>query len=128
MPKPAIAAPPVEPQEEAVVLVLRGEYDVAVKDQVRAAFDSLAEAPTAVVDFSDVTYIDCSVIRELIRLHNTRAAGGLQRETVVARSASLLRVFHMFHLEAVFPIVEALDDALGNNGDRVRMQYASSFA
>lgn len=102
MSDPAMTCEPIEPNEEAVVLVLSGEYDVASKHQVRSAFESIAEAPKAVVDFSAVTYIDSSVMVELIRLHDARRLGELQRETVVARSANILRLFNIFRLELSF--------------------------
>lgn len=56
------------------VMVFSGEYDLASKDQVRSAFDAVLDAPRLALDFSDVTYIDSTIIHELIRVHNARAA------------------------------------------------------
>lgn len=110
-----------------VVMVFSGEYDIVSKDQVRTAFDAVSEAPRLALDFSDVRYIDSSIIHELLRLHNTRAAGALERETVVVRSKNLLRLFEILHLASVFRVVESLDEAVDKNGEDITVQYASAF-
>ncbi|MGC2406838.1 MAG: STAS domain-containing protein [Candidatus Cybelea sp.] len=110
-----------------VVMVFNGEYDIASRHQVRTAFDAVSEAPRVALDFSDVTYIDSTIIHELLRLHNARAAGDLERETVVMRNSNLLRVFEILNLASVFRVVESLDEAIGKNGEDVTVQYASAF-
>lgn len=109
------------------VIVFSGEYDIASKDQVRTAFDAVSEAPRVALDFSEVTYIDSSIISELVRLHNTRAAGGLERETVVVRNKTLLRIFEILRLASVFRVVESLDQAVDKDGKDIAVQYASAF-
>lgn len=116
-----------EPEPETAVIVLSGEYDLASRDQLRAAFGSIAQAPRAVLDFSNVTFIDSSVLIELVRFHNARAASGLQHATLVVQSANLLRLFDIVEFRAVLDIVETLDEAIRKNGDRVKIYYASSF-
>lgn len=109
------------------VMVFSGEYDLASKEQVRAAFDAVLEAPRVALDFSDVTYIDSTVIHELVRVHNARAAGDLERETVVMRNSNLLKIFEILHLGSVFRVVESLDEAVGKNGEDITVHYASAF-
>jgi len=111
-----------------IVMIFSGEYDLESKDLLRTVVDELAKAPNVVLDFSAVTYIDATVIAALMRLHNARAADGLERETLVVRHKNLLRVLDVLHLTEVFNIVEALDDALSKNGKTAIIQYASSFA
>ncbi len=110
-----------------MVIVFNGEYDIASKEQVRTAFDAVSEAPRVALDLSDVTYIDCSIIHELVRLHNTRAAGDLERETVVMRNSNLLKIFEILHLGSVFHVVESWDEAVDKNGKDITVQYASAF-
>ncbi|MGA8325141.1 MAG: STAS domain-containing protein [Candidatus Cybelea sp.] len=109
------------------VMVFSGEYDLASKDQVRSAFDAVLDAPRLALDFSDVTYIDSTIIHELIRVHNARAAADLERETVVMRNSSLLRLFEILHLRSVFRVVDSLDEAIDKNGEDITVQYASAF-
>lgn len=111
-----------------IVMVFSGEYDLASKDQLRAVFDSLSEAPSVVLDFSDVTYLDSTVISELVRMHNGRAASRLEPATLVMHNKNLLRVFNVLQLPQVFRVVEALDNAVAKNGEDIIVQYASSFA
>jgi len=110
-----------------VVMVFNGEYDIASKHQIRTAFDAVSKYPRVALDFSDVTYIDSSIIHELVRLHNTRAAGALERETIVVRSENLLRIFELLNLASFFRVVETLDEAVGKSGEDITVQYASAF-
>ncbi len=112
---------------DTTVMVFSGEYDVAYRDQLRAAFDSVAHAPRLVLDFSDVTYIDSTIIGEMVRLHNARAVNDLERATVVLDNPNLRRTFDILMLAAVFHVVKALDDAVGKDGRTLSVQYASSF-
>jgi anti-anti-sigma regulatory factor len=105
-------------------MVFRGEYDLVSKEDLREDFASLAAAPNVVLDFSGVTYIDSTVIEELMRLRNVRAAAGLAPETLVLHNINLLRIFDVLDLSSVFRIVPALDDVIGRDGNHVVVKYA----
>lgn len=109
------------------VMVFSGEYDIASKDEVRAAFNAVSGAQRVALDFTDVTYIDSSIIQELVRLHNARVAGELERETIVLRNRNLIRIFELLHLTSIFRVVESLDEAIGKEGEDIIVQYASAF-
>jgi anti-anti-sigma regulatory factor len=106
---------------------LAANNDLAYREQLRAAFDSVSDVPRLVLDFSDVTYIDSTIIAEMVRLHNTRAASGFEHTTVVLDNANIERVFDVLSLAAVFNIVKALDDAFGRDGKPISVQYAYAF-
>jgi len=110
-----------------VVVVFSGEYDFASQDQVRTALDAVSEAPRVALDFTDVAYIDSSIIHELVRLHNTRAAADLECETVVVRRGNFPRLFEILHLASVFRVVESLDETVDKNGENISVRYASAF-
>ncbi len=112
---------------DTVVMVFSGEYDLASKEPLRAAFDAVSKAPRVVLDFTGVTYVDSTVIHELVRIHNARAVDGLERETLVVRNENLLRIFDIVNLSAVFRVVESLDDAVAKDGAHISVHYASSF-
>ncbi len=115
-------------RSDVIVMVFTGEYDLTCRDQLRAVLDSLSEAASIVLDLSDVTYIDSTVINELVRLHNARSARGLERATCVMHNGNLLRLFEILRLGEIFHVVETLDEAVYKNGEDVSVQYASSFA
>lgn len=109
------------------VLVFTGEYDLALRDQVRAAFDSVSHARRVIVDLSGATYIDSMIVQELVRVHNARAADDLEREWVVVRNRALLRVFEILRLAAVFRVVERLEEAISRDEETISMRYVSEF-
>ncbi len=109
------------------VMVLSGEYDFASKGQVRAAFDAVLEARRVALDFSYVTYVDSTIVHELVRLHKARSAGGLESETLVVRDRNLLRLFEILDLASMSRVVESLDEAVGKNGEDITVQYVSAF-
>jgi anti-anti-sigma regulatory factor len=108
-------------------MMLSGEYDLTSKEQLRAAFGSLYEIPSVALDFTKVTYIDSTVISELVRMHNARSASGLERETIVVNDRNLLKLFDILNFSKVFRVVDNLDDAIRKDGNDVVVQYASSF-
>jgi len=111
-----------------VVMVFSGEYDLASKDHVRAALDAVSRTGRLALDFSDVTYMDSSIIHELIQVHNVRAACDLERETLVVRNTNLLRIFNILSLASVFRVVDSLDAAIGKNGQQITVRYANEGA
>jgi anti-anti-sigma factor len=109
------------------VMVLSGEYDLASREQVRAAFDSISAVPRVALDFSDVTYIDSTIIHALARLYNARVASQLDAPTLVVRSAAFIKLFTMLRLTTIFRVVDTLDEAVARDGKDITVQYASSF-
>ena len=109
---------------ETVVMVFAGEYDLTSKEQLRTTLARLSTMPRFVLNFSDVTYLDSTVITELIRMRNFRAASGFERETIVFQHPQLKRVFDILDMGKVFRLVETLDEALERNGAPVTVQYA----
>jgi anti-sigma B factor antagonist len=49
------------------VIVLRGELDMAATEAVREAVDGAAGARGVVLDLSEVTFVDSSMLKELLR-------------------------------------------------------------
>jgi anti-anti-sigma factor len=109
---------------ETVVMVFAGEYDLTSKEQLRTTLARLSTMPRVVLDFSDVTYLDSTVITELIRMRKLRAASGFERETIVFQHPPLKRLFDILDMGKVFRLVGTLDDAVEKNGAPVTVQYA----
>lgn len=108
---------------KTAVVVFAGEYDLACKEQLRAELDRLVPVPNLVLDFSEVTYVDSTVLTELIRLHKLRAENHSGSETVVAHAGNLQKLLRIVGLDKAFRLVGALDEAL-DKGAQVEVQYA----
>jgi anti-anti-sigma factor len=88
------------------VVTLCGELDVYRAEAVREAFDSVRDAP--VVDLSAVTYLDSTVLNELIRLRK-RVDGEI---VLVVGSPQIRRVLELVSFARLFRIVDHLTPEL----------------
>jgi anti-anti-sigma factor len=84
------------------VVTLRGELDVYRADSVREAFDAVRGS--AVVDLSAVTYLDSTVLNELVRLRK-RIAGDI---VLVVVSPQVRRILELVGFGQLFQIVDGL--------------------
>jgi anti-anti-sigma regulatory factor len=109
---------------ETVVVIFAGEYDIACKREMRAELEKLVSVQNVVLDFSRVTFIDSTVIAELIRMHRLRAENLFERETMVVSTWSLRKMFDLLQLNKVFRRVETLDEGVGENADEADVRYA----
>lgn len=109
----------------AVVIVFAGEYDLACKEQLRAELDRLVAVPNLVLDLSEVTYLDSTVVTELIRLHKLRTENHSGRETVVAHAGNIQKLLRIVGLDKAFRLVGALDEALDTDA-QAEVRYAFS--
>jgi anti-anti-sigma factor len=75
-------------------LVLSGEWDFASKDELRDLSDQINPKLTATLDLIDVTFIDSSVINEIVRTHNRLKAGDVRFRVLIGddRVARLLSI------------------------------------
>lgn len=110
---------------DSVRMVFVGKYDVGGKEQLRADLDRLAALPAVVLDLSRVTYIDSTVITELMRLHNLRAERRLVPETIIVGGGHLKRLFDLLQLDKVFRLVDSGNDLVWDR-DSERVHYAFS--
>lgn len=108
-------------------MVFSGEYDIASKEQLRAACATLVAKPSVVLDFSDVTYIDSTAIGELIRLHKERIERDLEPATLVISNPNVRRVLELVSLGEVYRLVSSIDDAITKDGAPLAVRYVSAF-
>ncbi|MBO8188790.1 anti-sigma factor antagonist [Streptomyces spirodelae] len=95
----------------------RGELDIATLHELESALvRALAETapPRLVVDMRDVTFLDCSVIRVLLRARTTALSqeGWLVLVCEHVPVGRLLRRLELQHLLPHYPTLDALDAAL----------------
>ena len=101
------------------------ESVLAAKQRLREDLAYLVSVPNVILDFSEVTYIDSTVIAELVRMHRLRAENLYERETIVVQTPSLRRLFKLLNLQNIFEIVSVLEDARCNDRDAVTLRSAS---
>jgi stage II sporulation protein AA (anti-sigma F factor antagonist) len=100
----------VTTEQRQIVVTLRGEFDLAERARLRDIFDSAERSSTVVLDFSNVTYIDSTVIGALVKLHGDMAA--VQGRMVVVSPAPVVkRVLDMTGLTLIFHIADSMNDA-----------------
>jgi anti-sigma B factor antagonist len=103
-----------------VVVVLRGELDVADAVSVAAALAAVAVAnPEIIVDLAGLEFIDSSGVAALAhgRKHARHAGGDLH---LAAPQREVLRVLTITRLIDVFPVHASVDEAAGIVGRPAR--------
>lgn len=110
---------------QRVVMIFGGEYDLACKEHLRADLERLANVQDVVLDFTDVTYIDSTVVVELIRINQIRSSKGYKRETIVLQNPNIKRLFTLLSLQDVFHFVPELKHVVEKNEQPIGLDYAS---
>jgi anti-sigma B factor antagonist len=97
------------------VVRMRGEHDLSTAPQIAHALERAAAHSDVVVDFSDCTFIDSSVIAALVKAALALHVRGEQLVTVIpAESKNVARVAAMVHLSEILPVHTSRDDALAS--------------
>ena len=84
-------------------LDLEGEYDLTRREEIAALFQGVDGDGALVIDFSKVTYIDSTILRELALLRLRSA-----KRSITLRGASrhVLHVLHVVDFQKIFTILE----------------------
>lgn len=122
---PTTRATQAENALQRVVMIFGGEYDLACKEHLRADLERLANVQDVVLDFTDVTYIDSTVVVELIRMNQIRCSKGYKRETIVLQNPNIKRLFTLLSLQDVFHFVPELNHVVDKNEQPIGLDYAS---
>jgi anti-anti-sigma factor len=110
-----VKAPPAfaiagELRDGAVALRLEGELDYAAADEVRGHIDGAAGRPL-VVDLAEVTFVDSSMLRELLRAATERAETG-DRLVLAAVPRPVRRLLDLTGTAELFEAVPTRAEAL----------------
>lgn len=112
-PPPAFAIEELDAPEGVLLLELTGEVDLATSGRFRNHVDEARErgASTVIVDLSEVTFVDSTMLRELLRAHNeTRDSGG--RLVLAGAQPAVLRLLELTGTTEVFELADSREDAL----------------
>ena len=114
----AVPAAEVEFQPPGVAFVaLHGEHDLSSTQCLTDALAAASAKRDVLVDFSDCTFMDSSVIGALFRAGQKLNERGGRLELVIPESATTIRrVADVTLLAAILPIHESRDAAI----DRIR--------
>lgn len=115
----AAAAPPqlhaIERVEDApddvALFALAGELDLACAQELRGAMEA-ADGRRVVLDLEEVTFIDSSVLKELLRA-NARLSEGGHALVLVAPQQAVQRLLDLTRTGEMFTIAPDRDSALG---------------
>jgi anti-sigma B factor antagonist len=97
-----------------VLLALAGEIDLATSGQFRGAIDRALSTPgsSVVIDMTDVTFMDSTMLRELLRAHKDVDAGG-GRLVIAGVQAAVRRLFELTGTSGLFVLADDREAALG---------------
>jgi anti-anti-sigma factor len=98
------------------LLELHGEHDLSTVKAIRAELAPIAErGEAAVIDLSDVTFIDSAVLSELVASRRGGEDGDGARLALVAPPGGFpARVLGLLQLEQVVGVYESRDEALAS--------------
>jgi anti-anti-sigma factor len=81
------------------VIELAGEYDIARKHEVAAAFASIANGTPVTIDMSRVTYVDSTFLSELAAM---RMRAKELQVTLVGVKPNIARILQIVRLDRFF--------------------------
>lgn len=97
------------------VVTMRGEHDISTQPVLGRALELAAAHSNVVVDLSECSFIDSSVIKEFIKASDTVRAGGEQVILVIPREqAQVARVATICGLAQIFELHESKDAAFAS--------------
>lgn len=110
---PAIRLERAAAPEGVVLLDLAGEFDLAVSERFHALIDAaVAERPRLVVaDISEVSFMDSTMLRELLRAHRALEDEGA-RLVVAAAQPPVQRLLELTGTDALFVLASNRAEAL----------------
>ena len=101
------------------VLELLGDHDLATADELAATIDqALASRPGLVVDLTEATFMDSTVVHLLINAHQVLAARGHELIVQITEASAVLRVLELTQLDNALGIARDRDEAIASANGR----------
>jgi anti-anti-sigma factor len=98
------------PGSQPVVVAFQGDLDFTARDSLRARLSELAEGDVAIVDLSQVEYMDSLALSELVVLHRSREQAGRAAPRVVV-GPKIARLYQISGLSAILPPYNTVAEA-----------------
>ena len=99
--------------EGMAVITLRGEWDVASRDQLRRALQSIGLDQDVVVDLRQASFFDSTALGELIALFKRLDGAGHRVEALVGDS-NMRRLLELTSLDRLFGVSDERAAYLGS--------------
>src|SRR5689334_9691402 len=113
-PPPAFRIDRLEAPEGIILLALAGEIDLATSGRFRSVVDeALNEKRSLVADVEEVTFMDSTMLRELLRAHRDLGAVG-KRFILAAPQPAVRRLLELTGTQALFEVSDTRGDALAS--------------
>lgn len=92
------------------VISVSGEFDMSTSPHLETVLAPVIEWPRIVLDCSAVEYMDSSALAVLVRIHNARAARGLEPGRIIGLRAGLRRIFSITRLDSIWTLGDTLGE------------------
>ena len=103
------------PAPGLALVSVRGEHDLSTTAELTQALEHAARHSNVLVDLSDCSFMDSSVIQALVKTALALQARGEQLALVIPPEQRVVaRVAHMTRLSEILPIYPSHDDGLAN--------------
>lgn len=90
----------------SVALRLAGEYDISRQEELEEDLACALDADVAVLDLSEVSYLDSSTLTSLIRLRKRMMERGPGIVKIAGAPPQVRRIFSLTNLDKIFLIEE----------------------
>ena len=88
--------------EQGLMVRLSDEIDLFVRDDLRDALLPLVDSPVAIIDITDVTYSDTTLLNAIITLAKRRSAAGNDLPLRIAGASShVRRILALTHVDQI---------------------------
>jgi anti-anti-sigma factor len=94
------------------VAAFSGEIDFTAREKFRTRLGELTDVDVAIVDLSNVTYMDSSALAEVLFLHRSRSRSGRSAPRLVI-GPKISRLFDVAGMRGVVPSFSSIDEAKG---------------
>jgi anti-sigma B factor antagonist len=101
------------PRDGAVVVELLGEHDLATRDTTDELLAELVDShDLVVVDVSEASYIDSSILHSMVRAHRRAEERGSKLRVQLGSAAIVRKLFEVSELTSYLEVVRGREQAL----------------
>lgn len=97
-------------EQQNTIASFSGEIDFTSKQEFQEKLKTLDKPVTAIVDLTNVTYMDSTALSQLIWLHRRRVDAGRAAPRIVV-GPKVARLFRVSGLGEMLPLFETLTEA-----------------
>lgn len=93
------------------MITLEGEFDLYGQAGLKHALEPARHAPSVIVDFSKVRYIDSSALSVIVTVHRDRIKAGLRRPSIAAANPQIKRLLSLTQVDRLWLLCDTVDEA-----------------